>query len=1390
MNEKGFLFLSYRSSEAEFALRLAVDLKNAGVDIWMDRLVLRPGNDFPSKIQKAVDRCVGLMAVLSPAYVASDYCQKELSRAARTKRKIVPILLQEVSPEEYPIELERTQYIDFRNWRDAATYDAKVQELIDHLRTEFVDTVESAPNPEAQFLNCLIADLEARKGILEQLDPFDDEAAKTHRDSIRPVGFMEHWSVETPFDVVGDENDAWLDEDAPLQGIGAVFQRYPRFVIVGAPGAGKTMTLVSLALTAAHERQEKPVDSQLPFFIKLATWRDDETLEGFFQRHWGLNDDVTARMAHGEVIAFCDGLNEISGRAADKVAQLRAWLQGAHAPRRAVFTCRADQYYGAFQLGLPAVQAHSLDVERIRSYVIASLGEVSGNALLRRILPVPGHTSDESRQLFRLARNPFYLNTLVLVQGSSPHGELPRNMGTLANRLIDALWERSRSQGIADTVTFEALAAGLQKLAYAMVSGATLVYAPVGVATQHLGSMEALQAAISAAMLERDNGCVRFHHQLVQDYFAAQEVARIGVEAHLSPPRYDHNGLRIVGKWDRVIISLAGCTDDPDALVSKVLHVDPELAAACLTSGITFSDQTRADAIVTLTNKVVVEGWSIHAAAQSLAGFAVDAAMPMLLGAMRAGTWADRREAALTLRALELPIYRPLARALDHTSPSNTEAIGAHVRKMGERALITLLPMLRHVRGNARRNAAWALGVLGDVAAVPDLVEALTDRDKFVASEAAEALGMIGDAAAVEPLYALAREQTALGKHTRLGKSAISALAHLGEPALHRLVALMGPDSSSEGRRLAANMWKDVDAVPAVPDLLVLSYDENPDVRVAALEALAAVTEDVKAVKRLIEALMDSTFVKRLRRRINDFAAEKLVESGSPQAVRAAERWRAEQERRNRVRSTAEIGKERLHGVSRQNGHAELPAPQHKLPEPAVPTALAEADHASGGRVSSIGQLMAMLDNPDERVRLGAVQTLTTMQGDAAISALVKALGDFEAVVSDAAVDALVMHGAAVITAMRNAIKDDNLNRRAGALEVLCRIPAEAAIPELTAALNDIRRPWLSDRRICDLAAGALERIGTPEAMQAVAKWRSENAPLPTVTMTFTASGATTTPAPSADLADAPPPPKPADDPSRYPEILREMLESLRTEDWGTREETAKDLREFVRIKLHGAHDPAIIDPLTGTLTDPDWLMRWAVVEALAWVGDPGVVPLLLLRLEDENWMVRVAAVRAITEIGDRGAASRLAELLEDPNSTVREAAAEALGKLGDQAAIPALTLAALEREALVRYAAVEALQSIGGEGVIAPIANALHDEEPLIRFRAVVALDELGDSRAVPDLKRMLEDEAVPQWQERRICDIAAEALIHLGTTDAMRAIDTWQSRQTIVSVSNTPPS
>ncbi|MBZ0300334.1 MAG: toll/interleukin-1 receptor domain-containing protein, partial [Anaerolineae bacterium] len=177
MSESRYIFLSYRSTEADFALKLAADLKNAGVNLWMDRLDISPGDDWRKSLEGAVYSCAALIAILSPSYVSSKYCQRELARADRLGRPIFPVLLGSIGESDWPLEIERQQYIDFSNWRDTDTYQQQIDRLVDILKEKFAAQISVIPNPETQYLTNLAADMETQRGLIEYLE-FSTEADK------------------------------------------------------------------------------------------------------------------------------------------------------------------------------------------------------------------------------------------------------------------------------------------------------------------------------------------------------------------------------------------------------------------------------------------------------------------------------------------------------------------------------------------------------------------------------------------------------------------------------------------------------------------------------------------------------------------------------------------------------------------------------------------------------------------------------------------------------------------------------------------------------------------------------------------------------------------------------------------------------------------------------------------------------------------------------------------------------------------------------------------------------------------------------------------------------------------------------------------------------------
>jgi hypothetical protein len=104
------MFVSYARQDAEFALRLAKSLREAGATIWMDQLDIRPGQRWDEAVEAALRECVGLIVVLSPTSVTSPNVMDEVSYALEAGKQVVPILHRKC---DIPFRLRRVQYIDF-----------------------------------------------------------------------------------------------------------------------------------------------------------------------------------------------------------------------------------------------------------------------------------------------------------------------------------------------------------------------------------------------------------------------------------------------------------------------------------------------------------------------------------------------------------------------------------------------------------------------------------------------------------------------------------------------------------------------------------------------------------------------------------------------------------------------------------------------------------------------------------------------------------------------------------------------------------------------------------------------------------------------------------------------------------------------------------------------------------------------------------------------------------------------------------------------------------------------------------------------------------------------------------------------------------------------------
>jgi hypothetical protein len=121
-------FFSYSREDLEFALRVAKDLKNAGANVWMDKLDIRPGQSWERRIDEALNACQRVLVILSPSSVDSDNVMGEVTVALDERKEIIPVLYRDCT---IPFFLRPLNHVDFRT-----DYAQGLDELLDTLGVE------------------------------------------------------------------------------------------------------------------------------------------------------------------------------------------------------------------------------------------------------------------------------------------------------------------------------------------------------------------------------------------------------------------------------------------------------------------------------------------------------------------------------------------------------------------------------------------------------------------------------------------------------------------------------------------------------------------------------------------------------------------------------------------------------------------------------------------------------------------------------------------------------------------------------------------------------------------------------------------------------------------------------------------------------------------------------------------------------------------------------------------------------------------------------------------------------------------------------------------------------------------------------------------------------
>ena len=124
-SEKPFdVFLSYHSGDAEWVATLRSTLAARGIRVWLDSEQIRPGDQFPGVLARAINSVRVVVIVLSPGSLASAWVEEEYNLALARRCHVVAVLIDEVEP---PGFLAGRTWVDFR---DPAEFSSSLDQLM------------------------------------------------------------------------------------------------------------------------------------------------------------------------------------------------------------------------------------------------------------------------------------------------------------------------------------------------------------------------------------------------------------------------------------------------------------------------------------------------------------------------------------------------------------------------------------------------------------------------------------------------------------------------------------------------------------------------------------------------------------------------------------------------------------------------------------------------------------------------------------------------------------------------------------------------------------------------------------------------------------------------------------------------------------------------------------------------------------------------------------------------------------------------------------------------------------------------------------------------------------------------------------------------------------
>ena len=138
------IFLSYSHDDSQVCYQLYDTLNKNGLPLWLDKNDIIVTENFVKRLEAGVNNAAAMVTLLSPSYVKSKYCRRELHRADGLNLPVFPLLVRDVPARDFPLELQNIQYLDFRTWNEPNSFEKYKKKLLLSLQSVLISMAKNA----------------------------------------------------------------------------------------------------------------------------------------------------------------------------------------------------------------------------------------------------------------------------------------------------------------------------------------------------------------------------------------------------------------------------------------------------------------------------------------------------------------------------------------------------------------------------------------------------------------------------------------------------------------------------------------------------------------------------------------------------------------------------------------------------------------------------------------------------------------------------------------------------------------------------------------------------------------------------------------------------------------------------------------------------------------------------------------------------------------------------------------------------------------------------------------------------------------------------------------------------------------------------------------------